>query len=210
MWLLVPPPQLTNSRQHQCSCSRQGWTHRGNMLLFNLPARQWALCDEWHCWHQGWQFLMWWPVAAMLCSCCHMRRHVRPFWPVFFLNFNHPCQWGWLLSPSFKSLRVGKSLRIFISSRIHKHLDQPPEIFCVWFIDVTIPEVPQQMAPFPTLLLKMSARVKCQEGMEEMDERDAYFTVVCVFLPPTHTSLAVLPKRIWNNLMLNCCAHNVK
>lgn len=56
MWLLVPLPQPTNSRQRRRSCSQQGWTHRGNMLLSNPPARLPALCDEWHCWRQRWQF----------------------------------------------------------------------------------------------------------------------------------------------------------
>lgn len=55
-------------------------------------------------------------------------------------------------------------------------------LFCVWCIDVIIPEVNQQMAPLPHLLLNVSARVKCQE---EMEEPDAYFTVVCVLF--THT-----------------------
>lgn len=51
---------------------------------------------------------------------------------------------------------------------------------------MTIPEVHDQMAPLHKLLLHRSANVICQE---EMDERDAYFTVVCVFFPHTHREL---------------------
>lgn len=74
---------------------------------------------------RGGSILTWWLVAAMLCSCCHTRHHARPCRPVFFLNFNHHCQWCWPLSPSFKSLQVGNSLRIFISPGFQTHLNQP-------------------------------------------------------------------------------------
>lgn len=52
----------------------------------------------------------------------------------------------------------------------------PPSVI----IDVIIPDVDLQWAPFPKLLMRRSQSANSHE--EATDEQDAVFTVVCMFL----------------------------
>lgn len=193
MWLLLPLPRLTNSRHHRCSCIQQGWTLRGNMLHPNPSARQSVLRHEEHCLHQRWQLSN---VLTCGSRAVFVPPHEAPcetLQACFLLKLEPPMPVMLPLFTKIQKLTGGKEFSLI--HLIFIKLIKKDKMFCLWFIDVTISEVHQQMAPLPKLLLHKSASVKGHE--EEMDERDAYSTVVFI----SHSIFS------W---LLYCFAHNVK